>query len=325
MAEHGDSPRVRIGLLDAVFLMTPPQSRAYCSLEEGFMIQSRPFYEQVQAHYDVSNALFATFLDPSMTYSCAYFRRADMTLEEAQQAKIDLSLGKCDLHPGMRLLDVGCGWGATAIRAARRYHANVVGLTLSCNQFTYAQQLVERDPRLHEHVEFRLQGWEEFDEPVDRIVSIGAFEHFRAQRHAAFFERCREILPAHGRMLLHCIVQHESSAFRRQGGRITRDDVAFARFIRTEIFPGGELCPPQRVIEHAQRAGFDVRGTQSLRLHYARTLDLWSEALKSARERAIRATSRETYDNYQRYLSGCAPYFRDGRLDVVQFTLARRQ
>ena len=139
--------------------------------------QLKPHFENVQAHYDLSDDFFRLFLDPTQTYSCAYFERDGMTLEEAQIAKIDLALGKLGLQPGMTLLDVGCGWGSTLNRALERYDVNVIGLTLSENQQAHVEQLFAESasPR-SKRVE--LRGWEQFDEPVDRIVSIGAFEHF---------------------------------------------------------------------------------------------------------------------------------------------------
>ena len=166
----------------------------------------RPHFDDVQAHYDLSDDFFRLFLDPTQTYSCAYFERDEMTLEEAQKAKIDLSLGKLDLQPGMTLLDVGCGWGATMMRAIEKYDVNVVGLTLSRNQQTYVQKLFDRSdsPRSKRVL---LQGWEQFNEPVDRIVSIGAFEHFGLDRYDDFFKMAYAALPVDGMMLLHTIVK----------------------------------------------------------------------------------------------------------------------
>ncbi len=164
----------------------------------------RPHFEDVQAHYDLSDEFFRLFLDPSQTYSCAYFERDDMTLEEAQQAKVDLALGKLGLQPGMTLLDVGCGWGSTMRRAIEKYDVNVIGLTLSKNQAGYVQKTLDAidSPRTKE---IRLAGWEQFNEPVDRIVSIGAFEHFGHDRYDDFFKLAHQILPDDGVMLLHTI------------------------------------------------------------------------------------------------------------------------
>src|SRR5438309_6704579 len=147
----------------------------------------KPHFGNVQAHYDLSDDFFRLFLDPTQTYSCAYFERDDMTLEEAQLAKIDLALSKLRLEPGMTLLDIGCGWGATMRRAVEKYDVDVVGLTLSENQAEHARMAFDQmdTPR---SARVLLEGWEKFDEPVDRIVSIGAFEHFGRQRYTRFFE-----------------------------------------------------------------------------------------------------------------------------------------
>jgi len=280
----------------------------------------KPYFENVQSHYDLSDDFFALFLDPTRTYSCAYFDNPDDTLEEAQRAKIDLSLGKCELKPGMKLLDIGCGWGATALRAAGHYQSNVIGLTLSENQYRHATQLA-LDAGESDNIEFRLQGWEEFNEPVDRIVSIGAFEHFRSSRHEEFFKRCSKILPAGGIMMLHSIVTPSLASLRESGIEFCHEDVKFARFIRDEIFPGGQLCAPERIKDIAQHSGFDVYHVQPLRLHYARTLDFWAESLAQAKEEAIALTSQTVYDRYQKYLVGCAEQFRKGTIDVMQFCM----
>jgi len=284
------------------------------------MQKLRPFYEDVQSHYDLSDDFFALFLDPTRTYSCAYFNDPNTTLEEAQKAKIDLSLNKCQLYPGMTLLDIGCGWGAVALRAAERFGVKVVGLTLSENQYRYATQQAGKSAQ-PDAVQFRLQGWEEYTDSADRIVSIGAFEHFRKDRHEAFFSKCKTLLPSRGIMLLHSIVTPSMHDLRRQGIEPAHEDVKFAKFIRDEIFPGGQLCAPERIESLAQKAGFEVYHVQSLRLHYARTLDLWAEGLTRAREAAIGLTSLAVYERYQKYLTGCADQFRKGTIDVKQFCM----
>ena len=281
-----------------------------------------PFYRNVQAHYDLSDDFFELFLDSSRTYSCAYFEREDMSLEEAQRAKIDLALGKCDLQPGMTLLDIGCGWGSVMMRAIDHYDVNVIGLTLSRNQFEYVDSIVANRPAGGRTAEVRLQGWEDFHGKVDRIVSIGAFEHFRLERYAEFFDRCHTALPEDGRMLLHTIVGYGRKLLEK-GISVTREDIAFARFILREIFPGGQLPQPSWVTEHAEGAGFGVQRIQSLQPHYAQTLDCWAAALESHRDDAIRITSWEVYDRYMRYLKGCAGQFREERIDVMQFTLTK--
>ncbi|OBH35456.1 SAM-dependent methyltransferase, partial [Mycobacterium intracellulare] len=266
---------------------------------------------------------FALFLDPTMGYTCAYFERDDMTLEEAQIAKFDLALGKLNLEPGMTLLDIGCGWGATMRRAIERYDVNVVGLTLSENQAEHVQKSFDQmDTTRTRRV--LLEGWEKFHEPVDRIVSIGAFEHFGRQRYGRFFKMAYNALPPGGIMLLHTIVRPSFKDARAKGLSLTHEIVEFSKFILAEIFPGGWLPTPQTVGEYGVTVGFELTRVQSLRLHYARTLDLWAEALEANREQALAIQSQEVYDRYMKYLTGCAELFRDGYTDVNQFTMEKK-
>jgi len=282
----------------------------------------KPFYEESQSIYDVSDEFFALFLDPTMGYTCAYFERDDMTLEEAQNAKFDLSLGKLNLEPGMTLLDVGCGWGGALARAVEKYDVNVIGITLSRNQCEYSRARLAKIPTKR-NVEVRLQGWEEFDEKVDRIVSIGAFEAFKAERYPAFFERAYDVLPADGRMLLHTILAHTQKFFRDNGIKLTLSDLKFMKFIGTEIFPGGQLPAKEDIPELAEAVGFSIEYIQLLRPHYARTLDMWAANLRANREHAIAIQSEEVYERYLRYLEGCADFFHRGITNVGQFTLTK--
>ena len=281
-----------------------------------------PHFEDVQAHYDLSDDFFRLFLDPTQTYSCAYFERDDMTLQEAQLAKIDLALGKLGLRPGMTLLDVGCGWGATMMRALENYDVNVIGLTLSKNQAGHVQELFDASDSARSK-RVLLEGWEHFDEPVDRIVSIGAFEHFGHERYDSFFGRTFELLPDDGVMLLHTITGLHPNEMVARGMPLSFEFARFVKFMVTEIFPGGRLPSIPMVEERATAAGFAVTRVQSLQLHYARTLDLWAAALEAQRDRAIAIQSAEVYDRYMKYLTGCAKMFRIGYIDVNQFTLEK--
>ena len=281
-----------------------------------------PHFANVQAHYDLSDDFFRLFLDPTQTYSCAYFERDDMTLEEAQIAKIDLALGKLGLQRGMTLLDIGCGWGATMRRAIENYDVNVIGLTLSKNQAAHVQRSFDgMDTARSRRV--LLQGWEEFREPVDRIVSIGAFEHFGHNRYDEFFELANKILPADGVMLLHTITGLNQEELDHQALPISMNLVRFIKFILTEIFPGGQLPSIDMVEERSTAMGFTLTRRQSLQLHYAKTLDLWGEALQAHEAEAIEVQSREVYERYMKYLTGCADLFRSGYIDVNQFTLQK--
>ncbi|MEZ0362799.1 cyclopropane mycolic acid synthase family methyltransferase [Mycobacterium sp. pUA109] len=281
-----------------------------------------PHYADVQSHYDLSDEFYRLFLDPTQTYSCAYFERDDMTLHEAQLAKIDLSLGKLGLQPGMTLLDIGCGWGATLARAIERYDVNVIGLTLSKNQQVHVENLFDTidSPRSKRVL---LEGWEKFDEPVDRIVSIGAFEHFGYDRYDDFFARAYRLLPADGVMLLHTITMVSPEEAEELGLKLTMTLVRFIKFIMDEIFPGGQLPRVANVESHATKAGFTVARVHPLRPHYARTLDMWAAALEAHRDEAIAIQSQQVYDRYMKYLTGCADLFRNGNTNVCQFTLVK--
>ena len=282
----------------------------------------QPHFDEVQAHYDLSDDFYRLFLDPTQTYSCAYFKRDDMTLEQAQVAKIDLSLGKLGLQPGMTLLDIGCGWGATMRRAVEKYDVNVVGLTLSKNQAGHVQQMFDEmdSPRTRRVL---LAGWEQFDEPVDRVVSIGAFEHFGYNRYDDFFAMAHSVLPDDGVMLLHTITVLSQQQVTDRGIPMTSELVDFLKFIMTEIFPGGQLPTIEMVEEHSAKVGFTLTRLQRLQAHYAKTLDLWAEALEENEDMAIEIQSEEVFERYMRYLTGCARLFRIGYFDINQFTLAK--
>ncbi|AYM43064.1 cyclopropane mycolic acid synthase family methyltransferase [Mycobacteroides chelonae] len=282
----------------------------------------RPHFADVQAHYDLSDDFFRLFLDPTQTYSCAYFERDEMTLQEAQIAKIDLALGKLHLEPGMTLLDVGCGWGATLNRALEKYDVNVIGLTLSKNQKAHVEKLLAASSSTRSK-SVQLHGWEEFDGKVDRIVSIGAFEHFGFDRYDDFFRFAYNALPDDGVMLLHTITGLHPNEIIAKGLPLSFELARFIKFMVTEIFPGGRLPSIDMVREHAERAGFSCTRVHQLQPHYAKTLDLWAAALEEHKDEAIAIQDEVVYERYMKYLTGCANYFRIGYIDVAQFTLPK--
>lgn len=283
----------------------------------------RPKFENIQAHYDLSDDFFALFQDPSRTYSCAYFEPPDISLEEAQVAKLDLNLDKLDLRPGMTLLDIGCGWGATMKRAVEKYDVNVIGLTLSKNQHAYSQELLDAiDTDRSRRV--LLQGWEEFHEPVDRIVSIEAFEHFGFENYDDFFKNCYEIMPADGRMAIQSSVSFHPYELNARGKKLTFETARFIKFILTEIFPGGRLPTTQMMVDHGEKAGFTVPEALSLRPHYIKTLKIWGDALEAHHDEAVAIQSEEVYERYMKYLRGCEYYFTDESLDVSLVTYVKQ-
>ena len=219
----------------------------------------------------------------------------------------------------MTLLDIGCGWGATLMRAIEKYDVNVVGLTLSKNQQAHVQKLFDNSPSTRSK-RVLLQGWEQFDEPVDRIVSIGAFEHFGFDRYDPFFKMAYHVLPADGAMLLHTIIQAQRRGVRR------------ARHADHDATPAGSSnsswtksfrvagCPRPRWSRSTPRRPASRHPRAAAAMHYARTLEHWAAALQSRKDEAIAIQSEEVYERYMNYLTGCAELFRDGYTDVCQFT-----
>ena len=270
--------------------------------------QLQPPVEAVRSHYDRSNEFFKLWLDPSMTYSCAYFEeRPNMTLEEAQYAKRKLALDKLNLEPGMTLLDIGCGWGSTMRHAVQEYDVDVIGLTLSENQYAHdVAKFEEMDsPR---RKEVRIQGWEQFDEPVDRIVSLGAFEHFADgagdagyERYGVFFKKFYSLLPDDGRMLLHTIVVPTAEEGKELGLKTTMSLLRFIRFILKEIYPGGKLPQINLVDKYSTDAGFKIERYHKIGPNYVPTLTAWADALEAHKEKAIELQGQEVYDTYMHY------------------------
>ena len=178
----------------------------------------------------------------------------------------------------MTLLDIGCGWGTTMKRAVEKYNVNVIGLTLSKNQHARSQQVLsELDTTRSRQV--RLHGWEDFNEPVDRIVSIEAFEHFGHENCNNFFKRCFDIMPDDGRMTVQSSVSYHPYNMHARGKKITFETARFIKFIITEIFPGGRLPSTEMMVEHGEKAGFTVPEPLSLRPHYIKTLRIWGDTL----------------------------------------------
>jgi cyclopropane-fatty-acyl-phospholipid synthase len=282
-------------------------------------IQTRTRPEDIQAHYDLSDDFFGLFQDPTRTYSSAYFTSDDQSLEEAQIAKIDLNLDKLDLKPGMTLLDIGCGWGTTMRRAVEKYDVNVIGLTLSNNQHARAQQVLDGiDTNRTRQV--LLRGWEDYSDPVDRIVSIEAFEHFGFANYDRFFKNAFSIMPEDGRMTVQSSVAYHPYDLNARGKKITFEMARFIKFILTDIFPGGRLPSTGMMVEHGEKAGFVVPEPLSLRESYIKTLTIWGDALEANRDKAIEIQSEEVYDRYMRYLRGCQKYFTDEVIDVSLVT-----
>jgi cyclopropane-fatty-acyl-phospholipid synthase len=258
-------------------------------------------------HYDLSNEFYELVLGPSMTYSCAVFPERDATLEAAQANKYDLIAQKLALRPGMRLLDVGCGWGGMVMHAARNYGVQAVGVTLSNRQAAFARRAVQR-AGLADQVEIRIQDYRDVqDGPFDAISSIGMFEHVGARKLDEYFARLHALLVPRGRLLNHGIA--------RIGGR-----PAFARrsFVARYVFPDAELHELGSVVSRVQHAGFEVRNVEGLREHYAKTLRQWVTNLEAHWTEAVNLVGPGRARVWRLYMAGSAMGFEAGRLQIHQ-------
>jgi cyclopropane-fatty-acyl-phospholipid synthase len=264
-------------------------------------------------HYDVSNDFYRILLGPSMTYSCAVWEDDTTTLEDAQTNKYELICRKLALRPGMRLLDVGCGWGGMAMYAAERYGVRAVGVTLSRRQAEYAIDAVKR-AGLDDRVEIRVQDYRDVsDGPYDAISSIGMFEHVGLARLGEYFSDLYALLRPEGRVLNHGIS-------RRPGGRPN-----FNRrgFIDRYVFPDGELHEVGTVVSRMQQAEFEVRHVENLREHYALTLRRWVANLEAQWDTAVDVAGEGRARVWRLYMAASACNFEAGRNEIHQ-TLAVR-
>jgi cyclopropane-fatty-acyl-phospholipid synthase len=243
-------------------------------------------------HYDIANAFYELVLGPSMTYTCAVYPRPDATLEEAQAEKYDLVARKLGLREGMRLLDVGCGWGGMVRHAAREYGVRALGVTLSREQATWAQEAIKRDGLDHlaevRHLDYRAVEESDFD----AISSIGLTEHIGVANYPAYFAALREKLVDGGRLLTHSIT--------RPHNRPTRTGA----FIDRYVFPDGELTGSGRIISEIQDAGLEVRHEENLREHYARTCRAWARNLVAHWDECVAEVGEGTARVWGIYMAG---------------------
>ena len=262
----------------------------------------------ISHHYDVGNDFYRLVLGPSMTYSCARFVTEATSLEQAQEAKFELVCRKLGLHerPGVRLLDVGCGWGSLAMHAAEHHGARVVGVSISHEQVAWARERVAA-AGLSDLVEIREQDYRDLrGETFDAISSIGMFEHVGARRIPEYFETLRALLVEEGRLLNHAI----SSV---GGSRIGRRS-----FVGRYVFPDGELIDVGQVVLAMEAAGFEVRDVESLREHYDRTLRAWVANLEASWDRAVELVGPGRARVWRLYMAGSANGFHDGGIGVHQ-------
>lgn len=285
-------------------LPPPPEEARLHGLRHSLRRDS----QAIGHHYDVGNDFYRIVLGASMTYSCARFADAGMTLDEAQAAKHELVCRKLGLHErsGVRLLDVGCGWGSMAIHAARHHDARVVGITISRAQAELARRRVD-EAGVGDRVVIRMQDYRDLaGETFDAISSIGMSEHVGHGKIDRYFSILRSLLVPHGRMLNHAISSVGGSTL---GPRT---------FVGRYVFPDGELIDVGNVVLAMERAGFEVRDVESLREHYARTLRGWVHNLESNWDAAVAAATEARAKIWRLYMAGSAVGFEDGGIGIHQ-------
>jgi len=274
--------------------------------------------EAIQYHYDVSNDFYALFLDRNMVYSCAYYQNDSDDLETAQNQKLDHILNKLRLKPGDRFLDIGCGWGALITRAAQKYGAIATGITLSQNQFDGAREQIRR-AGLEGQCRVLLCDYRDLNEPdtYDKIASVGMFEHVGLKNLPVYFEAVHRLLKDDGLVLNHGITSSDIES--RWIG------MGAGEFIDRYVFPDGELPHVSLALKEMASAGLEVLDVESLRRHYARTCEAWSNNLESHRDEAMRIAGERRYRIWQIYLAGCAYGFSNGWMNLYQVLCSKTE
>ena len=299
--------KLGVALIRACGLVRPPRIPASELRLTGGRHTAARDRRAVRYHYDAGNDFFALFLDPSMTYSCAYFKGGAQTLQEAQQAKLDLVCTKLDLQDGERILDVGCGWGSFAIHAASNYGVDVLGVTLSEQQVTLGRERVH-EAGLQDKVQLRVADYRELaGEQFDAISSIGMVEHVGEERIDLYMSTLSELLRPGGRLLNHGIAKLMDFD--------TKDEGAFSeRF----VFPDGVPLPLSRIVQAMERTGLVVSHVEGLPEDYAETLRYWIAAYEERYGEAVRLAGEERARVWKLYLRAARAGFTTGWASVYQ-------
>ncbi len=269
----------------------------------------------IQFHYDVSNEFYALWLDDAMVYSCAYFEQSDQNLEQAQQAKLDHICRKLQLQGGDRLLDIGCGWGALVIHAARHYGVHSHGVTLSAEQLGLARQRIVQ-AGLEDRVTVELRDYRDLqgDSVYDKVASVGMFEHVGLKNLPVYFSTVHRLLKPGGLFLNHGIT-HDVEGWNKTPS---------TEFINRYVFPDGQLDTVSNIQRGMERARFEIADVEALRPHYALTLRHWVARLERHHEQALQYVSESTFRVWRLYMAACALEFESGEIGVYQ-VLARKR
>jgi len=310
--DGADKRALLLGAVRAAGITAPPSRPAAELAPSGRRHSKERDARAVRHHYDVSNEFFALFLDQSMTYSCANFIRSGATtLEEAQEAKLDMVATKLGVKPGERVLDVGCGWGSFSIRTAKEYGANVVGITLSEPQAQEARRRAEA-AGVGDKVEVRVMDYRDLiGERFDAISSIGMAEHVGAVQIDEYARTLAALLEPGGRLLNHAIA------------RLRHTDAEAGAFSERYVFPDAAPLHLSRVLLALERAGFEVHHVEDFRMDYAETLRHWAQRLDANLERATQLAGPERIRVWRLYLRAARNGFEKGFTSIYQARLSR--
>lgn len=266
--------------------------------------------EDVQSHYDIGNDFYEQWLDPTLTYSCAYFTDDNKDdLEQAQIAKVHHILNKLHPQKGQTLLDIGCGWGTLMLTAAKEYSLKVTGVTLSEEQYKLVQKKIY-DENLQDVAEVKLEDYRELgDQQWDYVTSVGMFEHVGSENLGEYFNDVAKYLKTDGVALIHGIT-------RQQGG-------ATNAWINKYIFPGGYIPGLVEIISRIEEAHLQISDVEMLRRHYQRTLEIWDKNFNNARPEIEKKMGERFCRMWDMYLQACAASFESGNIDVVQYLLTK--
>lgn len=278
----------------------------------------------ISYHYDVGNDFYRLWLDRRMVYSCAYFHHDDDTLDQAQEAKLDLVCRKLRLKRGERFLDIGCGWGALVIHAASRYGVNATGVTLSTQQAELARQRIA-EAGLSDSCRVEIRDYRDVAAlgPFDKIASVGMVEHVGVDHLTQYFASAFGALAPAGLFLNHGIVSVQAAHPVGWRASLMRRLWRANSFIEQYVFPDGKLGPYHELVRAAEAVGFETRDVESLREHYARTLGEWIERLERCRQRAIALVGEQAFRVWRLYMTASQRGFANGDLNVLQTLLSK--
>ena len=296
-----------------------PQSRASFTGTTGEVASAgKADQDYIRFHYDISNDFYRLFLDPQMQYTCGYFPTWESSLEQAQEAKLDMICRKLRLQPGERLLDIGCGWGGLLMWAAKHYGVEGYGVTLSQEQYELAVQRVA-DAGLSDRVTIEIRDFRDVEGTFDKVSSIGMFEHVGIDHHKAYFRKIQSLLRPRGLLLNHAITRRGKPSLKE-----FRKKKREYKAITDYIFPGGEVDHIGHSLTMMESNGFEVHDVENWREHYALTSEHWCKRLYGNKDAAIEAIGPEKTRLWLLYLAGVSLGFRRGSIQIFQTIASKR-